>query len=171
MLSRRNAVVQTPFSQKMSSRCKTICCRSLQQLGVRYWLPLRPYDGVVSAFPLERALRARSHAYERVYERVSLGKTIRTRTLHGFACAALALARSREEDFARGPTQILQDRNIYCVYNPHPFPAPCTLPRDDLCPNTGLYRRYDTYPVYTVHTDDDFPVPGIAVVIRSSSIT
>ena len=61
---------------------KTICSRSLKQPGVRCWLPWRQYDGAVGAFPHERALRARSHADERV----SLGKAVRVRTLHGFVC-------------------------------------------------------------------------------------
>ena len=78
---------------------------------MRCWLSQRPYDGVVGTFPYERALGARSNADERV----SLGKTVRARTLHVFACAALALARAREGEFAREPTRILQDRQIYCV--------------------------------------------------------
>ena len=101
------------------------------------WLPQRPYDGVVDAPPNERTLCARSHADERV----SLRKMVRARTLHGFACVALALARAREGDFARVPTQILQDKNIHCVYDPHSFPAPCTLPRDDSYQNTGIPLR------------------------------
>ena len=136
-MSRRNAVVRTPFSRKMSSRCRMICCRFLKQPGVRCWLPQRPYDGVVGAFPHERAFCVRSHADERV----SLRKTVRARALYGSACAALALARAREGEFARMPTQILQDRNSYGVYDPHSFSAPCTLLRDDACPNTGIPLR------------------------------
>ena len=35
MLSKINPVIQTPFSWKMSSRCKTVCCRSLSSNQVR----------------------------------------------------------------------------------------------------------------------------------------
>ena len=61
-MSRRNAVVQTPFPREMLSRCKAIWCRSLKQPGahVRCWMPQRPCDCV------EHTLDARSHADERI---------------------------------------------------------------------------------------------------------
>ena len=67
---------------------------------MRCWLRQRPCDVIVGAFFHERALPADDHTQASD----SLGKTLRVRTLHGFASAVLALARAREGEFAREPT-------------------------------------------------------------------
>ena len=84
--------------------------------GVRCRLPQRPHGGVAGALPHGRAPCARSHADERV----SPGEAVRTRTLHGFACAALALACAREGEFARGPARTLKTKTpfMYMIITP-----------------------------------------------------
>ena len=128
----KRSAATVPLSQATSPRCALMATTASVRRHRR------------RVFPRARSLRTITR------NRMSLArKYVRARTWHGSACAALVLARAREGKFARVPTKIIQYRKILCEYNPHPFPAPCTLPRDDSCSNASIYQRCGTSQVYS----------------------